>query len=154
VTEQKGSIIDAPSFRTWWGLGSSIQVVVLNAADPGLSASPLVSGAKRADSVRLWRTNLGALGSNTNGLDLDECSDYLVQRVDLGITVSQSLLFDPVTGVYDIPSTNGVNGAFAASTVPTDIGSPGVAPSTVAGTITQAPITRIATVGDSVSFTN
>ena len=56
VTEQKGVVTDAGTFRTWWGLGSSVQVVVLNSADPGLGASPIVSGTKRTDSVRLWRT--------------------------------------------------------------------------------------------------
>ena len=75
----------------------------------------------------MWSTNLAALGGNTTGLDLDECPDYLVQRVDLGDTTNQSLLFDPATDVYDILSTNGVNGAFASATVATDIGSPGIA---------------------------
>ena len=154
VTEQKGVVTDAASFRAWWGLGGVVQVVVLNSADPGLSANPLVAGTKRADSVRLWRTNLVALGSDTNGLDLDECSDYLVQRVDLGNTTNQSLLFDPVSGVYDILSTSGVDGAFAAATVATDIGSPGIAPSAVAATLAQTPIAQTVTVGDSASFTN
>ncbi len=154
VTEQKGVVTDAASFRAWWGLGSSVQVVVLNSADPGLSANPLVAGTKRTDSVRLWRTNLVALGTNTTGLDLDECSDYLVQRVDLGNTTNQSVLFDPATGVYDILSTSGVNGAFASATVATDIGSPGIAPSAVTATIAQTPIAQTVTVGDSVSFTN
>lgn len=154
VTEQKGVVTDAGTFRTWWGLGSSVQVVVLNSADPGLGASPLVSGTKRTDSVRLWRTNLAALGANTTGLDLDECSDYLVQRVDLGVTVSQSVLYDPTNDVHDILSVSGVNGAFASATVATDIGSPGVAPSSVAATIRQTPVAETVTVGDSVTFTN
>lgn len=154
VAEQKGVVTDASTFRTWWGLSNGLQVIVLNAADPGLGASPLVSGAKRADSVRLWRSNPAALGSNTNGLDMDECSDYLVQRVDLGVTVSQSLLFNGSSGVYDSLSVNGVAGAFASATVSTDIGSPGIAPSPVSGVISQTPAPRTATVGDSVSFTN
>ncbi len=154
VTEQKGSVIDGDTFRSWWGVGAGVQVVVLNAADPGLSASPLVSGTKRCDSVRLWSTNMVALGANTNGLDLDECSDYLVQRVDLGVTVSQSVRFDPLTGVYDILSTNGVNGAFAAASVATDIGSPGISQSPVPAVIAQTPLSQERIIGDSVSFTN
>ncbi len=126
VTEQKG-ITDAPGFRTWWGLDGSVQVVVLNSADPGLSANPLETGFNRADSVRLWRSNLAALGSNTNGLDLEECPEYLVQRVDLGNTTNQSLLFDPASGTYDILSTSGVGGAYASDNG--EIGSPGIAPS-------------------------
>jgi len=154
VTEQKGAVTDAGTFRTWWGLSNSVQVVVLNSADPGLGASPLVSGTKRTDSVRLWRTNLAALGANTTGLDLDECSDYLVQRVDLGVTVSQSVLYDPTNDVHDILSVSGVNGAFASATVVTDIGSPGIAPSPVPGIIVQKPANQGVIVGSSVSFTN
>ncbi|HEY3931895.1 MAG TPA: lamin tail domain-containing protein [Verrucomicrobiae bacterium] len=154
VTEVKGAVTDAPTFRTWWGISNSIQVVVLNSADPGLGANPIVSGTERADSVRLWNTNLTSLGSNTNGLDLDECPDYLVQRVDLGDTTNQSLLFDPANGLFDVLSVNGVNGAFASATVATDIGSPGITPSSVAATIVQTPAPETATVGDSVSFTN
>jgi hypothetical protein len=152
-TEQKGAIIDAASFRNWWNnLESSIQVVVLTSGDPGLSANPLEIGVNRADSVRLWRTNLAALGSNTTGLDLNECPDYLVQRVDLGETTNQSVLFDPASGTYDIRSTDGIAGAFACSNG--EVGSPGIAPSAVAANIVQTPVDQTVTVGDSVSFTN
>ncbi len=151
VTEQKG-ITDAPGFRTWWGLDGSVQVVVLNSADPGLSANPLETGFNRADSVRLWRSNLAALGSNTNGLDLEECPEYLVQRVDLGNTTNQSLLFDPASGTYDILSTSGVGGAYASDNG--EIGSPGIAPIAIPATIAQTPDDQVATVGDTVTFTN
>lgn len=153
VTEQKGSVVDAPTFRTWWGLDSSVQVVVLTAGDPGLSANPLDAGFNRADSVRLWRTNLLALGSNTNGLDLDECPEYLVQRVDLGETVSQSLLYDTNSGTYDILSSDGVAGAYTDSS-DGDIGSPGIAPSAIPATIAQIPKDQIAVVGNTVTMTN
>src|ERR1035437_2636985 len=126
-TEQKGAVIDAASFRNWWNnLDSSIQVVVLTIGDPGLSANPFEAGVNRTDSVRLWRTNLAALGANTTGLDLNECPDYLVQRVDLGETTNQSVLFDPASGIYDIPSTDGINGAFVCTNG--EVGSPGIAP--------------------------
>ncbi|HXS68746.1 MAG TPA: lamin tail domain-containing protein [Candidatus Polarisedimenticolia bacterium] len=151
VMEQKG-VTDAAGFRTWWGLAASFQVVVLNAADPGLSASPLVPGFNRADSVRLWRTNLAALGSNTNGLDLDECPEYLVARADLGVTVASSLLFDPISGAFDILSTNAVNGAFASDNG--EVASPGIAPGALPVTMHQLPAGQTATVGDTVMFTN
>jgi hypothetical protein len=154
VTEQKSPVVDAATFRTWWGISSSIQVVVLTSTDPGLGASPLVAGTRRADSVRLWSTNLVALGANTNGLDLDGCADYLVQRVDLGVTTNKSLLYNPANGVYEIQSTSGVDGAHASATVVTDIGSPGIAPSSVAATIRQTPVAQAVNVGDSVTFTN
>lgn len=152
VTEQKGGVTDAATFRDWWGLGPGVQVVVLASSDPGLSANG--AATKRQDSVRLWNTNLAALGANTNGLDLDECSDFLVARADLGSTTNQSLLFDPASGMFDRLSTNGVDGAFAAATVGTDIGSPGVAPDALPATIAQTPLPQTATIGDSVSFTN
>ena len=106
-TELKGAVTDPASFRAWWNdLDSGIQVVVLSSGDPGLSANPLEIGVNRADSVRLWRTNLAALGADTTGLDLDECPDYLVQRVDLGVATNQSLLFDPASGTYNLVSTD------------------------------------------------
>lgn len=151
VMEQKG-ITDATGFTNWWGLNNNPQVVVLNSADPGLSANPLVSGFNRADSVRLWRTNLAALGSNTNGLDLDECPEYLVQRVDLGETTNQSLIFNPNSGTYNNVSMDGVDGAFLSDNGET--GSPGIVPNAVPGTIAQTPADQVAVVGDNVTFTN
>ncbi|HZR17252.1 MAG TPA: lamin tail domain-containing protein [Verrucomicrobiae bacterium] len=143
VTEQKGVVTDAASFLTWWGLTTN-QVVVLNPADPGLSAS--------GDSIRLWNTNLAALGSKTNGLDLEQCPDFLVQRVDTGATVSQSLLYDPTNGLYDLLSSNGVAGAFTSNNG--EVGSPGIAPAPVTATISQKPQDQSVAVGDTVTFTN
>ncbi len=155
ITELKGAVTDASTFRAWWGAGldSGVQVIVSPAGN-GLGASPIIAGTKRADSIRLWRTNLTALAGNTTGLDLDECSDYLVQRVDMGATTNQSLLYDPTNDVHDILSVNGVNGAFASATVATDIGSPGIAPSSIAGVIVQRPANQGVIVGSTVSFTN
>jgi hypothetical protein len=144
LTEPATDVATPADFRTWWGISPSIQVILLNAADPGLS--------KSGDSVRLWSTNFAALGSNTNGLDLDECSDFLVQRVDAGATSTQSLLYDPANGLYDLLSSNLFGGAFASTTG--DIGSPGVAPSPVTAIIAQTPADSTITVGFMASFTN
>jgi len=145
LTEQSAGYVTMPSdFRTWWGISPSIQVIILNPADPGLG--------KGGDSVRLWSTNVAGLGSNTNGLDLDECSDYLVQRVDTGATTVESVLYDSTNGLYDLLSSNGVDGAFESTLG--DVGSPGVAPSSVAATITQTPADATITVGYTASFTN
>ena len=151
-TEQKGVVTDAPTFNSWWGLDGSMQVVVLDSNDPGLSANPLVAGTKRADSVRLWRTNLAALGANTNGLDLDECSDFLVQRVDLGDTTSQSLLFNPASGVFDILSTGAIAGTYTNSNG--EVGSPGAVPAALEAAVVQTPLDQTVTVGDTAFFTN
>lgn len=150
VTEIKTAVIDAASFRAWWGLSASVQVVVLNLNDPGLGDT--------GDAVRLWSTNIAALGSDTNGLDLDQAPEFLVQRVDT-IDVKtpgadgRSTAYDPNTGVYGIISTNGILGAFVAATT-ADVGSPGVAPGPSAATITQVPANATNTVGSRVTFTN
>jgi Lamin Tail Domain/Immunoglobulin domain/Immunoglobulin I-set domain len=145
-TEPSTSVTDANDFDAWWTniINPNTQVIMLNAADNGLG--------KGGDSVRLWSTNITALGSNTNGLDLDECSDYLVQRVDTGPTTVESLLYDPTNGVYDLLSSNGVDNAQTTSLG--DVGSPGYAPSAVTPTITQAPANETITVGYTASFTN
>lgn len=150
VTEIKGVVTDADTFRTWWGLSSGIQVVVLNSADPGLGDT--------GDSVRIWSTTLAALGSNTNGLDLEQCPEYLVHRLETGDVQTpgkdgSSLTYNSVNNRFDIISTNGVNGAFTAATA-ADVGSPGVGPNPVPANVFQVPASRTNTVGDTVTFTN
>lgn len=150
VTEVKGVVTDAATFRSWWGLSGSVQVVVLNSADPGLGDT--------GDSVRLWSTNITALGTDTNGLDLEQAPEFLVQRVDtidigtLGAD-GRSLTYNTNDGSYSVISTNGLLGAFVAATT-TDVGSPGVAQSPTPVTITQVPVDQTGTIGDTVSFTN
>ncbi|HWD90769.1 MAG TPA: lamin tail domain-containing protein [Verrucomicrobiae bacterium] len=150
VTEIKGVITDATTFRAWWGLAPSVQVVVLNAADPGLGDT--------GDAVRLWSTNFSALGSDTNGLDLEQAPEFLVQRVNT-IDIStpgadgRTITYNTNDGTYSIISTNGVLGAFVAATT-ADVGSPGVAQDPTPVTITQLPVSRSNTVGDTATFTN
>ena len=144
LVEPSSLITDSNDFCAWWSINGGTTVIMLNSTDPGLS--------KSGESVRLWSTNLTALGSNTNGLDLDECSDYLVQRADTGATSTQSLLYDSANGLYDILSVNGVNGAYAASSG--DVGSPGIAPSPVPATLTIVPANITTTIGFTASFTN
>jgi hypothetical protein len=148
VTEQKSPVIDAATFRAWWGISSSIKVVVLNSADPGLGDT--------GDSVRLWSTNIAALISNTNGLDLDQAPEFLVQRVDtIDIKTpgadGRTITYNTNNGAYSVISTNGIAGAFQAATT-ADIGSPGIAPSPAPATITQVPASQTNTVGGTVSF--
>jgi hypothetical protein len=150
VTEIKGAVTDAPTFRAWWGLDPGVQVVVLNAADPGLGDT--------GDAVRLWSTNFAALGSDTNGLDLEQAPEFLVQRVNT-IDVStpgadgRTMTYNTNDGTYSIISTNGILGAFVASTT-ADVGSPGVAQDPTPVTVTQLPGSRTNTVGDTATFTN
>jgi hypothetical protein len=150
ATEIKGAVTDAASFRAWWGLDPSVQVVVLNAADPGLGDT--------GDAVRLWSTNLIALGSNTNVLDLEQAPEFLVQRVNtIDINTpgadGRTITYNTNDGSYSIISSNGVLGAFVAATT-ADVGSPGVAQAPTPVTITQVPADRTNTVGDTLTFTN
>lgn len=108
-------ITSAADFRTWWGLGPSVKVVLCSSAAPGLGAS--------GDSVRLWSTN-----GFINGVAVDAGTDYLVDRVDVGAALSgRTLVYDISDGLFDVSSTNGVAGAFQAATQ-SDVGSPGVGP--------------------------
>ena len=119
VAEQKGAVTSGDTFRTWWGISAGVQVVVLNAADPGLGAT--------GDSVRLWSTNIASMGMATNGLDLDQAPNFLVDRVDtIAATAGRSQFFNTNNGTFGFSSTNGIAGAFVAATT-ADVGSPGIA---------------------------
>ncbi|HTJ00591.1 MAG TPA: lamin tail domain-containing protein [Dongiaceae bacterium] len=148
VTEVKGTITDAGTFRSWWGLGAGVQVIILNANDPGLGDT--------GDSVRLWSTNITDLGANTNGLDLDQAPEFLVQRVDtIDIKTpgadGRTLTYNTNDGTYSIISSNGIAGAFTAAQT-ADVGSPGVGSDPAPATITQTPSDLTVTVGDTASF--
>ncbi|MEI9865661.1 MAG: lamin tail domain-containing protein [Limisphaerales bacterium] len=71
--------ITADDFRTYWGMSPSIQVIMVG-NNPGLSSS--------GDSVRLWSTNWAALGAATNGMDLFNAPEYLVDQVDFSTAAS------------------------------------------------------------------
>lgn len=145
-TEAGTAVNSADDFRTWWGISGSVQVIMITG--PGLGAS--------GDTVRLWSTNLTDLvdsGYNTNGLDLEQAPDFLVDRVDTtAANNGQSLTCNTNNGTFGISSTNGINGAFTAA-ITADVGSPGVA-STNAGpvVITNQPINALVNVGAPASF--
>jgi len=144
-TEPGTAITSATDFRTWWGISGSVQVVMLGAGDPGLGAS--------GDSVRLWSTNVAALGANTNGLDLDQNSIFLVDKVDtLPAPKGRSLICNTNNGTFGITNTTGVNGAFTAATT-ADVGSPGIA-STNPGpsVIVIQPTNALVNVGATATF--
>jgi hypothetical protein len=147
-TEQKGAIVTANDFRTWWGISPSVQVVACLTTDNGLGAG--------GDTVRIWSTNLAALvssGYDTNGLDLDRAPDFLVDRVDTtAATQGFSLLCNTNNGTFGISSASGVNGAFQAATT-VDVGSPGIA-STNADpiVITNQPVSVSANTNNTASF--
>ncbi|MFO1486952.1 MAG: lamin tail domain-containing protein [Verrucomicrobiota bacterium] len=118
-TEQKGTVTDAASFRAWWGISPAVQVIALPANDNGLGLG--------GDSVRLWSTNVDGIGTDTNGLDLNQLPEFLVDRVDTTAGIAgRSLTFNTNSGLFGISSTNGVNGAFVAA-LTADVGSPGYA---------------------------
>jgi acid phosphatase (class A) len=118
---------------------------MLGAGDPGLGAS--------GDSVRLWFTNVAALGANTNGLDLDQNSIFLVDKVDtLPAPKGPSLICNTNNGTFGITNTTGVNGAFTAATT-ADVGSPGIASTNPGPTvIVIQPTNALVNVGATATF--
>ena len=117
-TETGGPITTAADFRTYWGISSSVQVITVG-INPGLSSS--------GDSVRLWSTNWAALGTGTNGMDLFNAPEYLVDEVDfLAAASGRTFNYNTNNGLLNIYSTNGVRGSFLSVNT-LDVGSPGVA---------------------------
>lgn len=96
--------ITEQDFRDWWGINSSVQVILYGP----LSGIGLSSGG---DQVNLWDT-----------------SDTLVDGVSFGAaTKGTTFGYDPATGTFGGLSQVGVNGAFVAAQNG-DIGSPGAVP--------------------------
>jgi hypothetical protein len=143
-SETKGLVTDAASFRSWWGISDSVQVVILGAG-PGLGAA--------GDSVRLWSTNIVALGSNTNGLDFEQAPEFLVDRADtLAATLGFSEYYNTNNGLFGSNSVVGINGAFQAATS-TDVGSPGLASTNPALiVIVSQPANQLVNVGTPAVF--
>jgi len=143
-TETGGSVTDAASFRTWWGINNSVQVIVIG------TGQGLGSGG---DSVRLWSTNLPAMGTDTNGLDLNNAPEFLVDRVDtLASTKGFSQYYNTNNGLYGVNSAIGVDGAFKAATS-ADVGSPGVFQTNAAAiVIVSQPANQLVNVGGNASF--
>jgi Immunoglobulin I-set domain/Lamin Tail Domain/Immunoglobulin domain len=144
-TEQSTAITTPALFRSWWGISDTVQVVMLGSGDPGLGAG--------GDTVRLWSTNAISMGSATNGMDIDQAPDFLVDRVDmLGAPKGHSLICNTNNGLFGITNVVGVNGAFVAATT-LDVGSPGIA-STNAGpiVIVSQPTNLLVNVGAPAVF--
>jgi hypothetical protein len=121
------------SFRAWWGLDSTVQVVAYTNAGYGFSANP------PGDGVRLW------------GPFAVEEAD-LVDSVDFGsATRGQSFTYDPITGEFGAPTTTNMLGAFRALTAD-DIGSPGRTASRVAIGFAQDPVSLTVNPGDTAMF--
>ncbi|MEJ0091525.1 MAG: immunoglobulin domain-containing protein [Limisphaerales bacterium] len=139
-----GGFATATEFRTWWNISPGVQVIMVG-RNPGLSSG--------GDQVRLWSTNAAALGSNTNGLDLFNAPEYLVDQVDLpAATTGHSFYYNTNNGLFSATSTVGVSGAFQAVTT-TDVGSPGVAPTNTAPiVIVNQPANQLVNVGSTAVF--
>lgn len=144
-TESSTAITTPALFRSWWGIDNTIQVVMLGSGDPGLGAG--------GDSVRLWSTNAVSMGSATNGMDIVQAPDFLVDRVDtLPAPKGHSLICNTNNGLFGITNIAGVYGAFTAA-ITADVGSPGVA-STNAGpiVIVSQPTNLLVNVGTPAVF--
>jgi hypothetical protein len=122
--------VSAAQVRNWWGLPESVQVMPY--IGNGLSSS--------GDSVLLWGP------SAVNDADL---VDSVVFSTALR---GSTFTYNPLTGVFDRFSTNGVGGAFKAFTTD-DIGSPGTNTGPVALGILQQPQNASVNPGDTATFT-
>jgi hypothetical protein len=100
--------------RDWWGPGLSTGVRIVFYHNYGLSAN--------GDGMSVWDAN-----------------DNLVDHAHIdAATQGTSFTYSPITGVFGIPSTNGIGGAFQAATTD-DVGSPGVTTGPVPLMITLQP---------------
>ena len=141
-TEVNTVITDGDSFRAWWGISPSVQVIACPSGDPGLGAT--------GDSVRLWLTNNANLNFD---ITYDEAPQFLVDHEDAGVAIAgRTLLYNTNSGMFDLSSTNGIAGAFRAVTAD-DEGSPGVMPAAVPVFISQQPTNFTTTVGQAAVFT-
>ena len=121
--------VSATQVRAWWGLPASVQVIPYIAN--GLSSS--------GDGVVFWGP--GAVN------DAD-----VVDRVDFGVAIrGRTFIPNPLTGVFDTFSTNGVSIAVGAVKAD-DHGSPGTNSGPVVLAILQQPHDASVNPGDTAMF--
>jgi len=127
-----GVTTNEAQFRSWWGpdLGSNVQIRFY-------TGNGLGSGG---DGVRVW--------SSSATLDAD-----VIDSVDFGTELrGASYTYNTNSGLFDIFSTNGVNGAFKAVETD-DIGSPGTHQGPVSLEISTNPASLSVNPGDNAPFT-
>ncbi|HXJ76205.1 MAG TPA: immunoglobulin domain-containing protein [Candidatus Dormibacteraeota bacterium] len=113
-------------FRTWWNLAPTQKVVVY--VGNGLSSA--------GDGVRVW-----------------DGSGNLIDSVDfVAAERGRTFVYDPGTGNFGLLSSNGVGGAFKASTAD-DFGSPGTTTGPVPAQIFTQPSSLQVNPGDTATFT-
>lgn len=128
--EAGGGTATEADFRAWWGLSPTVQVRSYTGNGLGNSG----------DGIRVW--------SPTATTDAD-----VVDSVDFGTAIrGRSFVNNPTNGVFGLPSTNGVLGAYKAVTAD-DYGSPGTTAGSVPVTITQQPASQMVNAGENVTFT-
>ena len=117
--------ISAAAFRTWWGIGSGVQVISTGAA-PGLGGGDGVALFNGGGTEVLF-FSYGAGGfTRSNGTPSTNAHAGLSAG---GTAASQSLVLDPTFGTASpryTAATAGKFKAFASATAAADIGSPGV----------------------------
>ncbi len=142
--ETGGPATTADDFRIYWGMSPGVQVIMVG-NNPGLSSG--------GDSVRLWSTNWAALGTATNGLDLFNAPEYLVDQVDFSTAASgRTFNYNTNNGLLNLYSTNGVGGSFQSVNA-VDVGSPGTALTNTAPIIiVNQPANQLVNVGSPAVF--
>jgi hypothetical protein len=95
-------------FRNWWGaanLPAELQII-------SYSGSGLSLGAG-GDGIRLWNDTTTTSADTIDSVDFGSAQN--------GITFN----YNPDTGIFGVPSQDGLHGVFRAAASPGDIGSPG-----------------------------
>lgn len=114
-------------FRDWWGANLAAGVKMVFYSGNGLSSG--------GDGIRLWGPNAPDAADVVDSVDFGEARRGF------------SFAYDPATGDFGVPSTNGVNNAFQAAAAD-DVGSPGKTTGPTPLTISQQPADVIANPGD------
>lgn len=125
--ETNNPVMTTPDqFRAWWNLPATQKVVLY--IGNGLSSA--------GDGVRVW-----------------DGTGKLVDSVDFGpADRGKTFVYNPGTGAFGLLSTNGVGGAFKASTAD-DVGSPGTTSGPVPAQIFTQPSSQQVNPGDTAIFT-
>jgi hypothetical protein len=122
---------NAAAVQAWWGTNLATGVKIRFYSGNGFSSG--------GDGIRLWGPNAKDAGDVIDSVDFSESARGV------------AFTYNPVTGAFGIPSTNGAGGAFKAE-LTEDVGSPGKTSGATPLTITQQPANVVANPGVTATF--
>jgi hypothetical protein len=130
VADAKDSVTNTSQFRAWWG-------------EANLRANL---------QCRIWKSP-GLSGWDGDSVVLFDSARRLVDTVQFGrARLGRAFTYEPETGLFDLFSVAGVNGAFSAA-LTDDVGSPGSTTGSVPLRFEQHPANQSVDAGMTVTFT-